>query len=141
MIIGIMHRYSIILSAMKRTLEIAMATAFTVIVNVISTIILVMNFGLIGAAWATLISSFVWLIMIRIYLINIKIPKFPWKILTNVCICIFFASLSVKYVFQYLNQDPKSLLLILFYTLLYFTIFYLMRIIINRVENFKYFRL
>ena len=140
-VIGLMHRYSIILSAMKRTIEIAKATAIAVIVNIISSIILVTNFGLIGAAWSTLLSSLVWLFMMRIYLINIKIPSFPWKIFINVCICIFFASIPIKYLIHFYRQEPTSLLLILSTILLYSTIYFITDKIILKIESYNLLRL
>jgi O-antigen/teichoic acid export membrane protein len=137
MLIGIMHRYTIILSALKKTLEIAKATATAVIVNIILSIFFVKNFGLIGAAWATLISSITWLIMVRIYLVDMKIPLFPWKELIKVIICIIFATLILRYITQFYMNDCENILLIINSIFIYVASYIIFIKIIKKLEIMK----
>ena len=78
-LVGFMHRYSLVLSMHKEAKRITISTAFAVLCNVVLCVLLVKGFGLIGAAWATLIASLIWLIAIKENTSSFSPPKFPWS--------------------------------------------------------------
>ncbi len=135
-IIGIMHRYTIILSAMKKTEKIAKATLVALIVNIILSYLFIIKFGLIGGAWATILSTIVWLIMIRIYLTNEKVPLFPWELFKNVFLMIFIASIPVQIVLNFYNSLLSPMLTIFFCSFIYLIVYSILHIVVFRRSIF-----
>lgn len=96
LLVGIMHRYSLVLSFHRRTAANMWSTGSALIVNLLASIILVPAYGLLGAAVGTLIASASWLLFIRFTARQHMLPSFPWLTLSRVastsglvCACLF----------------------------------------------------
>jgi O-antigen/teichoic acid export membrane protein len=76
--VGIMHRYSLVLSFVRRT-DLVMASSLAALaINVSAALVLVPRFGLIGAGGATAMGYASWLLLVRVAARAYIIPSFPW---------------------------------------------------------------
>lgn len=92
LLVGIMHRYALLLSFHKRTDYILISSIIALVANIISCIFLIPKFGLIGAAIGTLIAYTCWLIIIKKFASKFLCPVFPWR--TLICAIISLAPMS-----------------------------------------------
>ncbi len=92
--VGIMHRYSLLLSFHKRTDIIMWCSIGALIVNLISCFFLIPRYGIIGAAVSTALAYLSWLLLIRLSAMKYYGPRFPW--LTFVRVCGALVTLSVS---------------------------------------------
>lgn len=82
--VGIMHRYSLVLSLHKRT-DLLMWTTFAALaVKIGTTFALVPVLGILGAAVSTLLGYGSWLGFVRIVAGRYSAPIFPWKSLVRI---------------------------------------------------------
>ena len=92
--IGIMHRYSLLLSFHKRTDIIMWCSLAALVINLISCNLLVPKHGLLGAALSTAIAYVGWLMLVRLAALKYIGPRFPWNTLYRV-ICALIISAVV----------------------------------------------
>ncbi|MBJ7437640.1 MAG: polysaccharide biosynthesis C-terminal domain-containing protein [Sphingopyxis sp.] len=83
-LVGIMHRYSLILSFHKRTDIILVCTIIALIANLVASITLVSQYGIVGGAIGSLCGYLVWFIAIRWSVRKFHAPRFPWLSLLRV---------------------------------------------------------
>ena len=86
--VGIMHRYSLLLSFHKRTDIIMWCSAGALLVNLLSCYLLIPQFGLVGAASSTLLAYAIWFLLIRAAAMQYRGPIFPWITLIRVCVAL-----------------------------------------------------
>lgn len=84
LLVGIMHRYSLVLSFHRRSVASMWCTGSALLVNLLASIVLVPAYGLLGAAVGTLIASASWLFFIRFTARHHKLPSFPWQTFSRV---------------------------------------------------------
>jgi O-antigen/teichoic acid export membrane protein len=75
--IGVMHRYSIILTFRKQLYTNAFCAFLVLIINMISCVIFIFYFGIDGAAYGTLLSSIAWYLIIVFSIKSYAKPKLP----------------------------------------------------------------
>ena len=109
--IGIMHRYSLILTMHHRMYTNLACSAVALLVNIVTAYYLVSIYGIYGAAFATLITYLTWLFVVRYVVRNEIIPKFPWGLLIKL---ILLAVLSFTVMWLIANYDIGSRLLSFF---------------------------
>lgn len=117
--VGILHRYSLLLSFHKRTDLIMWCSFIALTVNLTSCWILIPTYGLIGAAISTLITYVAWLMLVRFASTNFLNPPFPWKTLFRVLVAAIMFFLTYEILCHYLK--PDNLLLHLIFTTIGFT--------------------
>jgi O-antigen/teichoic acid export membrane protein len=76
-LVGIMHRYSLLLSFHKRTDAILYCSLVALAMNIVACLVLIPRYGLTGAAVATFIGYFTWLVTIRMAASRYLVPRFP----------------------------------------------------------------
>lgn len=77
-IVGIMHRYSLILSFHKRTDIILICTLIALVANLGASIVFVSQYGIVGGAIGSFCGYLVWFIAIRWSVRKFHAPRFPW---------------------------------------------------------------
>lgn len=77
-IVGIMHRYSLILSFHKRTDIILVCTIIALAANLGASMVIVPRYGIVGGAIGSLSGYLVWFIAIRLSVRKFHAPRFPW---------------------------------------------------------------
>ena len=82
--VGIMHRYSLLLSFHKRTDIIMWCSVIALAVNLASCLLLIPIWGFVGAAISTLLAYAALLILIRLAALKYIGPSFPWMTLLRV---------------------------------------------------------
>lgn len=82
--VGIMHRYSLILSFHKRTDSIMWCSGAALAINLLCCVLLIPVVGLMGAAVSTLLAYASWLFLIRLSARKHVVPSFPWTTLVRV---------------------------------------------------------
>jgi len=108
-IVGIMQRYSLVLTFNRRTDIIMWCTLFALLINISACWALIPKFGLIGAGYATLVAYAFWLIFIRISVNKYNCPRFPWLSFFRVLISGFFIQLTLKIGFRISFLDSHLL--------------------------------
>lgn len=77
-LVGIMHRYSLILSFHKRTDIILVCTLIALVANLGASILFVSQYGIVGGAIGSFCGYLVWFIAIRWSVRKFHAPSFPW---------------------------------------------------------------
>lgn len=83
--VGVLHRYSLLLSFHKRTDLILWCSAGAVAINLFFCLFMIPLLGLAGAALSTFVAYGMWLVMVRIAANRYRVPEFPWTTLARVC--------------------------------------------------------
>ena len=76
--VGIMHRYSLLLSFHKRTDTIIICSVGALCVNLFACWVLIPQMGLVGAAISTSIAYLALLFFVRMAALKYHCPRFPW---------------------------------------------------------------
>lgn len=93
--VGVLHRYSLLLSFHKRTDLIMWCSACALFVNIISCFLLLPKYGIVGAAYSTLIAYASWLLVIRLAASKYSSPQFPWPTFFRVCGALLIAATAI----------------------------------------------
>lgn len=78
LLVGILHRYSLVLSFHKRTDIVLLCTLIALATNLFITALCVPRYGIVGGALGALGGYAVWLIAIRTSVRKYRAPRFPW---------------------------------------------------------------
>lgn len=97
-LVGILHRYSIVLSLHKRTDILMWCTFAALTVKIVAAIALVPPLGLAGSGISTLLGYGSWLLFVRIAITRHRSPRFPWVTLVRVAIASLIAGLVMRIV-------------------------------------------
>lgn len=135
--VGIMHRYSLLLSFYKRTDLILLCGFGALCVKLFFCLILIREYEMLGAALSTIISYFVWFLLVRIASIQYDAPIFPWKTLLNVITAMIGFYCVYKLINFIFPNDSLSRLLII---LILGSICYLLILFFRSEIKFKRFR-
>ena len=95
--VGILQRYTSVLTLHKRTDLIMLSTITPVIVNAIMCYFLVTVYGIIGASISTLFSYMVWLICGVLLCNKYEVFRFPYGVFVITLLVSIFISLSIKF--------------------------------------------
>jgi O-antigen/teichoic acid export membrane protein len=98
--VGVLHRYSLLLSFHKRTDTIMWCSAGALLMNLLSCALLIPKFGIIGAAISTTIAYAAWLLFIRLAAMQYHGPKFPWKTMMRCCLALLILSAVMVSILQ-----------------------------------------
>lgn len=112
LLVGVMHRYSLVLSFNKRTDIIMWCSACALLLNIISCFLLLPKFGILGAAFSTLIAYASWLLFIRLAASKYSSPQFPWSTFFRVCGALIIAA-TTMYCIKYQKFTSELLTLAL----------------------------
>ena len=93
--VGIMHRYTQVLTFHMRMDVIFMCSASALFVNILFCYMITPLLGLVGAALSTTIAYATWLLLIRLAVQNYIYPLFPWSTLIRVCCALIIAAFPV----------------------------------------------
>jgi O-antigen/teichoic acid export membrane protein len=104
LLVGIMHRYSILLSFHKRTDLIFRGSAVALLVNLIACVFLIPSFGITGAAVGTTFAYASWLLSIRLAAAAYRTPRFPWRTSVRVTIALAVQWTVLRYVSTYISD-------------------------------------
>lgn len=96
LLVGIMHRYSIVLSFHRRTDVVMWCSALALLANLVGCLLLVPHIGLVGAALSTAIGYGAWLLFIRVAARPYLVPRFPWRTLMRVVFAAALAAIAMK---------------------------------------------
>lgn len=95
LLVGMMHRYSLLLSFHKRTDLIMWCGVAALFVNILSCLVLIPSHGLFGAATGTLLSYGSWFMLVRLAARKYQPPDFPWKTFARASIALLIAGGAV----------------------------------------------
>lgn len=112
--VGVLHRYSLLLSFHKRTDLIMWCSAGALAINISSCMFMIPLFGLVGAAFSTLIAYGMWLVMIRVAANRFQVPKFPWATLVRVCVSLAISAGIMYIVIAAASTVSLSMLLTIY---------------------------
>lgn len=130
LLVGFMHRYSIILAAHKKFYHIASASFLALLINLSICYLFAQKYGIFAIAIATLVSHACWFCIVILYCRNHNVPSFPVKmILVSLSgyLCIYIIVNFFSSYFFYEHAD-KKIIFILFNVLLYFILVYFTRL-------------
>lgn len=99
--VGIMHRYSLLLSFHKRTDLNLLCGIGALFVNLILCWLLIPRYGTVGAAVGTFVSYGSWLTFVRLSTIKFHCPVFPWKTLFSVVIALVISFAARSFISMY----------------------------------------
>lgn len=91
LLVGMMHRYSLLLSFHKRTDIIMWCGLAALILNLFLCWVLIPSHGLFGAAISTLVSYGSWFLLVRFSAGRYQLPVFPWKTLARASVALSIA--------------------------------------------------
>jgi len=111
LIVGILHRYTLILSFHRRSDLVMWSSGLALMVNISLCIYSIPLFGLIGAALSTAVSYFCWLIFSRVLVAKYMKPKFPLLTFFRVCFSLAVA-LAGLFMFLYISSNPGIIVLV-----------------------------
>lgn len=110
LLVGVMHRYSLVLSFNKRTDIIMWCSACALLVNIISCFFLLPKYGILGAACSTLIAYALWLLFIRLAASKYSSFHFPWPTFFRVCGALIIAATTMYCItYQEFASEPLEL--------------------------------
>ncbi|MDO8989268.1 MAG: polysaccharide biosynthesis C-terminal domain-containing protein [Sideroxyarcus sp.] len=110
--VGVMHRYSLLLSFHKRTDTIMWCSAGALLVNLLSCVLLIPKFGIIGAAISTVVAYASWLFFVRLAATKYHGPSFPWLTFFRASGALLVAAAAMVSILQ-LELTYKPLMLVL----------------------------
>ena len=96
--VGILHRYSLLLSFHKRTDLILWCGFLALLAEIALCWWLVARFGIMGAALATTAAYALWFLMVRIAAHRFQCPRFPWPTLGRVAVSLTICAFVMHYV-------------------------------------------
>lgn len=91
-LVGVLHRYSLLLSFHKRTDAILYCSLAALAANIAGCFALIPRYGLRGAAIATFIGYFVWLVTIRVTAARYLVPRFPLRSFARILLATVIAT-------------------------------------------------
>lgn len=104
LLVGIMHRYSLLLSFHRRTDTILWCSGAALLVNIAVCWALVPHWRLVGAALATVLAYGSWLLFIRLAARRYRCPRFPWPTVLRVALACALAGTAM----QFLLDAPQA---------------------------------
>ena len=138
LLVGVMHRYSLVLSFNKRTDIIMWCSASALLVNISSCFLLLPKYGILGAAFSTLIAYASWLLFIRLAASKYSLPQFPWATFFRVCGALIVAAATIFYI---KHQEFSSNFLVLALSSVFGFIVYGLTLILFKEVTQKEFKL
>lgn len=109
-LVGIMHRYSLIFSFHKRTDIILVCTLVALVANLAASVIFVSRYGIVGGAIGSLCGYLVWFAAIRWSVRKFHAPRFPWLSLLRVLLASCAAGTAMYFVAE---RSPIAIILAL----------------------------
>lgn len=134
LLVGVMHRYSLLLSFYKRTDIILACSVGALIANLLSCFILIPLYGLVGAAISTTIAYFLWLFFIRFAANKFAAPTFPWKTLLRVSLALA-VTIPPTYLMLQKLPSPVNYLNLLFLFLFGLFFYFLLLVFFNEISK------
>ncbi len=124
--VGVLHRYSSILTLHKRTDLILISIIPSFLLNLILCFYLIPRFGIFGAAWGTLLTYAFWLISTVVLCRKYKTFTFPKKTIIFSTLISFLVFGFLKIIFEMIDGVPYKLIaiiiaLVIVYYLFWFT--------------------
>jgi O-antigen/teichoic acid export membrane protein len=138
LLVGVLHRYSLVLSFNKRNDIIMWCSACALLVNIISCFLLIPKYGILGAAYSTLIAYALWLIFIRLAASMYSPPQFPWSTFFRVCSALLITAMAIYCIkYQELTSDLSTLALSFVFGFIAYglTLFLLKEFTLNEVKS------
>ena len=123
LLVGIMHRFSIILSIYEKTTLILKTTIIALLTNIALNFFLIRCFNISGAVISTILSYFLWLILIKRESDKFLIIQFPYKIIIQIfSLCIIIHLIFNNLIFNLIyNEIIKMLIILILVPILYFS--------------------
>ncbi|NQV38585.1 MAG: oligosaccharide flippase family protein [Candidatus Marinimicrobia bacterium] len=121
---GFQHFFTASAAIHNKTGRIAIASIFTILTNFGLNLILIKNYGINGAAWATLISYFI--LSLSIYVISYRLEQFDWGFkrlikVISITLIIYICTTILNEIYQNLNILISLLSIIIFIVILKIT--------------------
>lgn len=133
LIVGVLHRYSLVLSFNRRTDMIMWCTACALAVNIGACIFLIPRYGILGAAFGTIFAYTSWLVFVRLAASNYLAPRFPWPTLIRVCVA---ALISAAAMYSIIYQNfTNNLFTFAFSSLFGFISYFVALILLNEITK------
>lgn len=115
-LVGIMHRYSLVLSFHKRTDVVMRCSIAALVVDLSGCLFLIPHLGLAGAALASALGYGSWLVLIRIAVARYECPRFPWLSLVRIGLAALAGATIMRVCADRLPLHPLPALSIAFVT-------------------------
>jgi O-antigen/teichoic acid export membrane protein len=112
--VGILHRYSLLLSFHRRTDTIMWCSVAALLVKLVSCFLLIPRMGLLGAAISTPIAYASWLIFVRLAALKYLGPSFPWTTFIRVCAALLLAAASMHRLLDHIEASGILILSVVF---------------------------
>ena len=121
LLVGIMHRFSIILSIYEKTTLIFKTTIIALLTNIVLNFLLIKWFNISGAVISTILSYFLWLILIKRESDKFLIIQFPYKIIIQIfSLCIIIYLIFINLILNLIcNEIFKMLIILILVPILY----------------------
>ncbi len=122
-LVGIMHRFSIILSIYEKTSLIFKTACIALLSNIAFNFILIKYFDISGAVISTVLTYFLWLILIKKESDKFLIIQFPYKIIIQIfSLCIIIFLIFNNLILNLINNEIfKMLIILILVPILYFS--------------------
>ena len=116
-----MHRFSIILSIYEKTTLIFKTTIIALLTNIVLNFLLIKWFNISGAVISTILSYFLWLILIKRESDKFLIIQFPYKIIIQIfSLCIIIYLIFINLILNLIcNEIFKMLIILILVPILY----------------------
>ncbi len=114
---GFQHFFTASAALKNKTGRIATASVLTIVTNLVLNYFLIRQYGILGAAWATLLSYFV--LSVYIYFISYRIEQFNWRlvrvaVVVAVTIIIYFSANYFNELYNAINLVISLLSIVVF---------------------------
>ncbi|ULO08642.1 polysaccharide biosynthesis C-terminal domain-containing protein [Paenibacillus sp. 19GGS1-52] len=121
-----------------KTLNMMIYSIITAVANIVINFLLVPSFGLIGAAWATSLSYFIYCCLVYFGSKKFFLWKISWDILINIFIALIIGLLVILILFLIFNNDSILFKMFLCFVFNITYLFYLMLVYRKKVKRIYY---
>jgi O-antigen/teichoic acid export membrane protein len=110
LLVGIMHRYSLLLSFHKRTDLIFRSSLVALVTNLVTCGLLIPSYGIAGAVAGTGFAYGIWLVSVRIAAARYQVPRFPWTTAIRVAVASIIEWTAIRYILRFTTEGGPAML-------------------------------